>query len=194
MSTSTVPLLLLLAALAHSAPVGPWTSDQTQILVRSQMLVQKILQSLVQIHAQTVTSSGLTFDPSGPAPELQLMMSQLQITPPPVPNLLSPTFSQEDCVRWMWAGLEQQQRIVGDLSSKLSALSDLHADLSDLQAQTAEMMSLMGVVISTVQSGSSILTRLHGDYDTEVAVHLTLTTLRAFCHDLSRALRKLPQV
>ncbi|KAJ0000889.1 hypothetical protein NQD34_005909 [Periophthalmus magnuspinnatus] len=193
MSTSTVPLLLLVVTLAHSAPLGtPQTSDWTQILVRSQSLVQKILQSLVQIHAQIVTSPGLTFDHSGHAPELHLMMSQLQIPTPPVLKPLSPSFTQEDCVRRMWEGLEQQQRIVGELSSKQSTLSDLHADLSDLKGQVATMMSAMGVVNSSpVQSESSILINLHGDYETEVAVHLMLTTLRTFCQDLRRSLRTL---
>lgn len=31
--------------------------------------------------------------------------------------------------------------------------------------------------------------RLEGDYNTQVALHLTLTRLRSFCHDLSRSLR-----
>uniref|UniRef100_A0A3B4AVE7 Uncharacterized protein n=1 Tax=Periophthalmus magnuspinnatus TaxID=409849 RepID=A0A3B4AVE7_9GOBI len=185
-----VPLLLLVVTLAHSAPLGtPQTSDWTQILVRSQSLVQKILQSLVQIHAQIVTSPGLTFDHSGHAPELHLMMSQLQIPTPPLLKPLSPSFTQ-DCVRRMWEGLEQQQRIVGELSSKQSTLSDLHADLSDLKGQVATVT--MGVVNSSpVQSESSILINLHGDYETEVAVHLMLTTLRTFCQDLRRSLRTL---
>ncbi|KAK7877330.1 hypothetical protein WMY93_031980 [Mugilogobius chulae] len=98
----------------------------------------------------------------------------------------------EDCVRTMWAGLEQQQRIVGELSSKLSALSDLHADLRDLQEQVSSMMSSMGVVISPLaQSESSLLTRLHDDFQTQMATHLTLTTLREFCQDLRRSFRAL---
>ncbi|XP_072298952.1 colony stimulating factor 3 (granulocyte) b [Eucyclogobius newberryi] len=189
MSTSTVTLLLLMMALAHAVPLGSSrTSDLTRILV----LVQKILQSLDQIHGKTVTSPGLTFDPSSHTPELHLMMSQLQMPPTPVLKPISPSFTQEDCVRRMWEGLEQQQRIVGDLSSRLSALSDLHADLRDLQAQMTAMMLAMGVVNSPpAQSEGSILTRLHGDYETQVATHLTLKTLRAFCQDLRRSLRML---
>lgn len=31
--------------------------------------------------------------------------------------------------------------------------------------------------------------RLHGNYEVQVAVHLSLTQLRSFCHDLIRSLR-----
>ena len=34
-----------------------------------------------------------------------------------------------------------------------------------------------------------LASRLHGTYDVQVAVHLTLSQLRSFCHDLIRSLR-----
>lgn len=35
----------------------------------------------------------------------------------------------------------------------------------------------------------NLASRLHGDYEVQVAVHLTLTQLRSFCHDMIRSLR-----
>lgn len=34
-----------------------------------------------------------------------------------------------------------------------------------------------------------LASRLHGNYEVQVATHLTLTQLRSFCHDLIRSLR-----
>lgn len=34
-----------------------------------------------------------------------------------------------------------------------------------------------------------VASRLHGDYEAQMAAHLALVQLRSFCHDLTRSLR-----
>lgn len=53
-----------------------------------------------------------------------------------------------------------------------------------------QMKETFGVDVDTseVLTGD-VSSRLHGDYEAQVAAHLTLVQLRSFCHDLSRSLR-----
>lgn len=57
-------------------------------------------------------------------------------------------------------------------------------------SQIKEADHLSGTGGSDQVSGSDLAARLDGDYDVQVAVHLTLTQLQSFCHDMSRSLRK----
>uniref|UniRef100_A0AAV2KHU0 Uncharacterized protein n=1 Tax=Knipowitschia caucasica TaxID=637954 RepID=A0AAV2KHU0_KNICA len=138
MSTSTVVAFVLLLSLADSAPLPSDPASllaSPQIWLRAQAVVQKILLCLPQLHAKTVSASQLSYE--GPTHQLHLMAAQLQVPTPPLLQPLSATFTAGDSVRRMWEGLVQQQRIVGDLSTRLSVLSDLHADLRDLGSQVA---------------------------------------------------------
>lgn len=47
----------------------------------------------------------------------------------------------------------------------------------------------LGVSVLDQNHSLDLASRLHGDYDVQVAAHLTLTQLRSFCHDLIRSLR-----
>lgn len=54
--------------------------------------------------------------------------------------------------------------------------------------QMKEVAQLGGDSLDQNQS-LDLASRLHGNYEVQVAVHLTLTQLRSFCHDLIRSLR-----
>ena len=42
---------------------------------------------------------------------------------------------------------------------------------------------------SVLDQKLELASRLHGNYEVQVATHLTLMQLRSFCHDLMRSLR-----
>lgn len=54
--------------------------------------------------------------------------------------------------------------------------------------QLKEVAQLGGDEVDS-SHGLDLASRLHGNYEVQVAVHLTLTQLRSFCHDLIRSLR-----
>jgi len=134
----------------------------------------------------------------------------------------------------MSAGSQLFQDLLGVLSSKLSGLEDLRADLRDLlthinkvthtPAMTSQLhaaaLSLheqpafwscdhgcdwltavcalqlkelgeLGGDGSDQSPSLDLAPHLHDSYKVQVIVHVTLTQLRSFCHDLTRSLRAL---
>ncbi|XP_040919396.1 granulocyte colony-stimulating factor-like [Toxotes jaculatrix] len=182
------------AVLAQSAPVGP-ASDPPPVFreaaERAKTLVEKILRDLPSVHASTVITEGLTLDASAQTTNLQMMVTSLGIPAAPVLKPLSERFTLDMCVSRMSAGGQLYQGLLGVLSERLSGLKDLQADLRDLLTlinKMKEAAQLGGDSLDPNQS-LDLASRLHGNYEVQVAVHLTLTQLRSFCHDMIRSLR-----
>ncbi|XP_029986566.1 colony stimulating factor 3 (granulocyte) b [Sphaeramia orbicularis] len=193
MSTSTGPVLVLLyyfllVVLVQSAPVSSPLKEEAD---RAQTLVQKILKDLPTVHAAAVDTEGLTFDPQSQTANLQLMEAELGIPQAPVLKPLSERFTLDVSLSRMWAGSQLYQGLLGDLSGRVSGLSDLRADLRDLQAQIHKMSvsARTGAATPPPPPAPDLASRLHGNYEAQVAAHLTLTQLRSHCHDLMRSLR-----
>lgn len=116
----------------------------------------------------------------------------------------------------MLAGGQLYQGLLGVLSERVGGLTELSADIRDLLTHVRKVTPTPVVTshLSCAVIGSSHLCvfqmkeagglvdddpdqnpsldlgrRLHGNYEVQVAVHLTLTQLRSFCHDLIRSLR-----
>lgn len=116
----------------------------------------------------------------------------------------------------MLAGGQLYQGLLGVLSERVGGLTELSADIRDLLTHVRKVTHTPVVTsqLSCAAIGSSHLCvfqmkeagglvdddpdqnlsldlgrRLHGNYEVQVAVHLTLTQLRSFCHDLIRSLR-----
>ncbi|KAM6966143.1 colony stimulating factor 3 (granulocyte) b [Tautogolabrus adspersus] len=159
---------------------------------RAKTLVEKILRDIPAVHTTTVNTEGLTLDPSTQTANLQMMMTTLGIPVTPVLKPLSEQFTLKICVSRMSAGTQLYQELLGVLSNRLSGLNDLKADLRDLLTHINKMKELaqLGSGGEDDQNhGPDLAFSPHGDYDVQVAVHLTLTQLRSFCHDLIRSLR-----
>nr|XP_046272496.1 granulocyte colony-stimulating factor-like isoform X2 [Scatophagus argus] len=194
MNSATVLILLQhLLFVVQSAPVS--SSDPPsafrEAAERAKTLVEKILKDIPTVHAAAINTEGLTLDASTHTANLQMMMTSLDIPPAPVLKPLSERFTLDICVSRMSAGSRLYQGLLGGLSDRLSGLNDLRADLRDLQTHLHKMEE-------EVQLGSSVMdqthsvdltSRLRGNYEVQVAAHLTLTQLRSFCHDLIRSLR-----
>ncbi|XP_056262299.1 uncharacterized protein LOC130188155 isoform X2 [Pseudoliparis swirei] len=195
MNTTIVYALLhcfLLADLIQSAPsISPHDSSVAlrAAAERVKMLVEKILRDVPAAHAATVTMEGLTLD-SAHSTNLQMMVTSLGIPAGPVLKPPSERFTLDVCVRRMAAGSRLYQRLLGVLSERLSGLSDLQGDLRDLRTHISKMEEAAHLAVEADQDQRvDLASRLHGNYELQVAAHLTLTQLRSFSHDLIRSLR-----
>ncbi|XP_049924879.1 granulocyte colony-stimulating factor-like [Epinephelus moara] len=190
MNPATVAALLhcfLLADLIQSAPVS---SPLTEAAERAKTLVEKILRDIPTVHAATVTTQGLTLDSAAQTTNLQVMVTSLGIPAAPVLKPPSERFTLDNCVSRMAAGSRLYQGLLGVLSDRLSGLSDLRADLRDLLTRINKMKEAAQLSGGSAADQSlDLASRLHGNYEVQVATHLTLTQLRSFCHDLIRSLR-----
>ncbi|XP_035510165.1 uncharacterized protein LOC118322560 [Morone saxatilis] len=184
----------LFAVLVRSAPVSSPSNPPPafrEAAERAKMLVEKILRDIPAVHAATVNTQGLTLDPSTQTANLQVMMQSLRIPAAPVLKPPSERFTLEMSVSRMSAGSRLYQGLLGVLSDRLSGLSDLRADLRDLLTHINKMREAaqLGGASGGVDQDHGLDLTSRGDYDVQVAVHLTLTQLRSFCHDLIRSLR-----
>ncbi|KAM4598233.1 colony stimulating factor 3 (granulocyte) b [Polymixia lowei] len=187
-------LQCFLIVLVRSAPLLDSSFAVTdagfkQATERAKTLVEKILRDIPAVHGATVNTEGLTLDSSSQPTNLQIMVTSLGIPAAPALKPLSERFTLEHCVSRIAVGIQLHQELLGALANKLSGLTDLRADLRDLLTQIGKMQEL-GRLSSVEQYQSPHLaSRLHGDYEVQVASHLTLIQLRSFCHDLVRSLR-----
>ncbi|XP_070704789.1 granulocyte colony-stimulating factor-like [Pempheris klunzingeri] len=194
MSSPTVVVLLhYFLFLVQSAPVGRPSDPPptfTAATERVKTLVEKILRDIPAAHRAAVTTAGLTLDPSGQTANLQMMVTSLGIPSPPVLKPPSELFTLEVCVSHMAAGGRLYRGLLGVLSDRVGGLSDLRADLRDLLTHITKMKEAARLGGGEDQNpGPDLASRLHGNYEVQVAAHLTLTQLRSFCHDLIRSLR-----
>ncbi|TMS01764.1 colony stimulating factor 3 (granulocyte) b [Larimichthys crocea] len=175
----------------QSAPIsssGPLPAFR-EAAERAKTLVEKILRDIPTVHAATIHTQGLTLDSAHTA-NLQMMMTSLDIPAAPVLKPLSERFTLDVCVSRMAAGSQLYQGLLGVLCERVGGLSDLRADLRDLLTHVNKMKEVAQLGGAAEQNHSpNLASRLHGDYEVQVAVHLTLTQLRSFCHDMIRSLR-----
>ncbi|XP_068605532.1 granulocyte colony-stimulating factor-like isoform X2 [Brachionichthys hirsutus] len=186
-------LLHYFLIVVQSAPVNP-PPPFREAAESAKMLVEKILEDIVIVHAATVHTEGLTLKPSAPAATLQTMAASLGVPAAPVLKPLSEHFTLDACLSRMLAGSRLYQGLMGVLSGRLGGLGDLQADLRDLQTSIDKIKQLAqtdggGAADDGPYSGLDLASHLHGNYEVQVAAHLALVQLRSFCHDLVRGLR-----
>ncbi|KAM7371358.1 hypothetical protein PAMP_008610 [Pampus punctatissimus] len=184
-----------LTVLVQSAPTRSASESLAafrEAAERAKTLVEKILKDIPTTHANTITTEGLTLHTSGQTANLQMMVKTLGIPDAPVIKPLSERFTLDMYVSRMSAGSQLYQGLLGVLSDRLSGLSDLRSELRDLLTQISKMREAaqLGASSDADQNQSlDLASRLHGNYEVQVAAHLTMSRLRSFCHDLIRSLR-----
>ncbi|CAB1428501.1 unnamed protein product [Pleuronectes platessa] len=192
MDSWTVLALLyyfLFAVLVESVPVSHTPPEFREAAERAKTLVEKILRDLPAAHAAAITTEGLTLDPSPQNPNLQMMVTSLGIPPAPILKPLSERFTKDMCVSRMSVGCLLYQGLLGVLSDRLGGLTNLRADLRDLLTHINKMKEAAQLSAESPEQLQDLASRLTGHYEVQVAVHVTLTQLRSFCHDLIRSLR-----
>ncbi|CAL8272612.1 unnamed protein product [Lota lota] len=136
-------------------------------------------------------SQDLALEPSSQGLMLQRMVSSLGISTPPALMPLSAHFTLENSLNRMSVGIKLHQDLLGALATQLVGLDDLRADLRDLLTQITKMQELGRWSSDESYQSPDLAARLHGDYELQVANHLTLTQLRAFCQDIVRSMRNI---
>ncbi|KAM4534677.1 uncharacterized protein V3H82_024599 [Fundulus diaphanus] len=197
MDTWTVIILLhyfLLASSVRSAPVGSLSSLPPafrETAVEAKTLGEKILKDIPAAHGATVNVFSL--DSSSQTSNLQMMAASMGIPSSPVLKALSEHFTLDMCVSRMLAGVQMYQNLLEVLSSRVKGLEDLKVDLRDLLNHVDKLKEVaqLGSDVSDQNPVSDLASHLQDNYSIQVAVHVTLTQLRSFCHDLNRTFRVL---
>ncbi|KAG9350189.1 hypothetical protein JZ751_026542 [Albula glossodonta] len=163
---------------------------------RSRSLVNKILKDIPEAHKFSVNSESLTLHPSHEPKNLQYMEASLGIPRPPILKGLSTEFTLEICLNRISEGLQIYQDLLGALCSRVSTpekLKELQADIRDLLTQITKMHEMGQFETSVKYGGSGLASRLSGDFEVQVATHLSLAHLRDFAQDIFRSLRNMSQ-
>ncbi|XP_024862162.1 granulocyte colony-stimulating factor [Kryptolebias marmoratus] len=187
-----------MASTARSAPLpqpGPLVEDQhfQEILQRSRSLTQKILLSIPDTHKSCIHMETLQLNSSENA-KLVTMASTIGIPPAPVLRAISENFPLECSLRRMHEGLLLHRGLLSSVSPQLEVkdkVGDLMADVRDLAVQIKMMLKMVQSEASVEPTTAPVSLRLPGDYEVQVAAHLTLVQLQTFGQDVLRILRSL---
>ncbi|KAG5854932.1 hypothetical protein ANANG_G00043260 [Anguilla anguilla] len=172
--------------------------DFLRAVEHSQSLVNKILKDIPDTHKSCVSSKSLTLHPTlQPISEpsnLQFMEDSLKIPRAPVLKGLSDEFTLEMCLKHISEGLQMYQDVLSTLHNRVSnpeKMKGMHADVRDLLAQITKMQELCRFETGAKYGGSGLASRLSGDFEVQVAAHLSLLQLQDFGRDVFRSLRNM---
>ncbi|KAI9531750.1 hypothetical protein NQZ68_038143 [Dissostichus eleginoides] len=188
-----------MATLARSAPLQPEMGtlveeEQFQeIVLRSRSLIEKILLSIPDTHKECIHIETLKLNSSENA-NFVTMASTIGIPPAPVLKVVSENFSLETGLRRMSEGLQLHRALLSSVSPRLEQkdrVIGLQADIRDLVVQINKMLKMAQAEAVVQPSPTPVALRLPGEYEVQVAAHLTLVQLQAFGQDTVRCLRGL---
>ncbi|XP_030649113.1 colony stimulating factor 3 (granulocyte) b [Chanos chanos] len=181
------------ATLAFTAPLQGNSMELKQAVERGTSLIKKILNDIPGVHDSCVTIEDLTLDTAKEAKNLEYMVTLLNIPRAPTLKALSEDFTLEMSLNRISDGVSLHQRLLTAVKKRVSPsdkLTNLLADVRDLLAQVQQMQKLAKVpAASQPQTATDISSRLTGDYEVQVATHLTLKQLQSFGQDIFRTLR-----
>ncbi|KAM6898705.1 colony stimulating factor 3 (granulocyte) a [Lycodopsis pacificus] len=187
-----------MATFARGAPPAERSTlvegQQFQDLVqRSHSLTQKILVSIPDTHKSCIHVETLQLNSSENA-KLAYMASTIGIPSAPVLRVVSENFTLETSLIRMSEGLQLHRALLSSVSPRLeNKLTGLLADIKDLIIQINKMLKMARAEAVVQPSPTPVALRLSGEYDVQVAAHLTLVQLQAFGQDTLRCLRSLDQ-
>uniref|UniRef100_A0A3Q2T8E6 Uncharacterized LOC105919975 n=1 Tax=Fundulus heteroclitus TaxID=8078 RepID=A0A3Q2T8E6_FUNHE len=188
-----------MASAARGAPLpersGALVEDPQfqEILQRSRSLTQKILLSIADTHKSCVHSQTLQLT-SSENTKLATLASTIGIPPAPLLRAVSENFTLESGLRAMHYGLQLHHGLLSSISPRLKVKEKvvaLMADIRDLKVQVVKMEKMSQTSDAVPPTSASVELRLPGDYEVQVAAHLTLVQLQTFSQDVARCLRSL---
>ncbi|XP_070783762.1 colony stimulating factor 3 (granulocyte) a [Enoplosus armatus] len=187
-----------MATSARSAPLPERSAlvedpQSQEIVQRSRSLIQKILLSIPDTHKSCIHTETLQLNSSDNS-KLVIMASNIGIPSAPVLRVVSEDFTLETSLRRMSEGLQLHRALLSSVSPRLEnkdKVTGLMADIRDLVIQINKM--LKGLQAEAVPTPSPVALRLPGEYEVQVAAHLTLVQLQSFGQDVVRFLRNLDQ-
>uniref|UniRef100_A0A3B5MKP6 Uncharacterized protein n=1 Tax=Xiphophorus couchianus TaxID=32473 RepID=A0A3B5MKP6_9TELE len=187
----------LFASLVRSAPAGLPSNlppEFRETALKAMMLGEKILKDISAAHAAAVkVKTDFSLDSS--TSNLQSMAVMMEIPLSPVIQAVSPEFPLT-LVSHMLAGVQMYQNLLEVLSSKVSGLDDLRADLRDLLNHINKLKEVaqLTVEVSDQNPSTNLASHLQNSHNVPVAFRLTFTRLRSFCHDLNRTFKHLSKL
>ncbi|XP_029312348.1 colony stimulating factor 3 (granulocyte) a isoform X2 [Cottoperca gobio] len=184
-----------MATVARSAPLQETLVEGAQfqeIVQRSRSLIQKILLSIPDTHKSCIHTQTLQLVSSENA-KLVMMASTIGIPSAP---LLSENLPLETNLKRMSEGLQLLRSLLSAIFPRLEnkdKVIGLMADIRDLVVQINKMLKMAQAEAVVQPSPTPMALRLPGQYDVQVAAHLTLVQLQSFGQDTVRCLRRLDQ-
>ncbi|CAK6964107.1 uncharacterized protein LOC128381154 [Scomber scombrus] len=190
--------------LVHSAPLPELHGGQSalvadpkfqEIVHRSRSLTEKILLSIPKTHKSCIHTETLQLNSSENA-KLGIMASNIGILSPPVLRVVSENFSLDTSLKRMSEGLQLHRDLLSSISPRLEnkeRVTELTADIRDLSMQINKMLKMLQTETVAQPTPTPVALRLPGEYEVQVAAHLTLVQLQSFGQDMVRHLRSVDQ-
>ncbi|KAJ3607701.1 hypothetical protein NHX12_024752 [Muraenolepis orangiensis] len=203
-----------MAAFARSAPLPEWTGgdhhhhhhhhndDEVRSLIdddstfyntvdRSLSLTKKIVLSIPEAHRACITAE--TLDLNSEKGKFAVVAENIGIPVSPILHVLSENATMETSLVQMLNGLLLHQTLLSSVSSHLGpqdTVTELLADTRDLLTQISILLKLVQGDSAKQPAAPQLDLRLQGDFDIQVATHITLRQLRDFGQDMERILRR----
>uniref|UniRef100_A0AAZ3NSN5 Uncharacterized protein n=1 Tax=Oncorhynchus tshawytscha TaxID=74940 RepID=A0AAZ3NSN5_ONCTS len=201
-------ILCNMASYGQSAPILEYSGEAGQLVddpefnlsvENSKSLIKKVLDAIPETHTSCIHSETLILNSSSENRKLQYLAINLGIPSAPTLKALTDNFTLETCLRRMSEGLQVHQDLLRAVVQHLAnteRITALLTDIRDLRVQINRMLKAVQVVESPVAvqpTATSLASRLTGDYEVQVATHLTLLQLQSFGQDIVRSLRNIAQ-
>ncbi|XP_070708166.1 colony stimulating factor 3 (granulocyte) a [Pempheris klunzingeri] len=190
----------MMATVARSAPLAERNAlvedpQSQEIVQRSRSLIRKILLSIPDTHESCINTETLQLNSSENA-KLVIMASNIGIPTAPVLRAVSESFTLETSLKRMCEGLQLHRALLISVSPRLqnkNKVTELLADIRDLVIQINKMLKIVQADAVVQPTPTPVALRLPGEYEVQVAAHLTLVQLQSFGQDVVRCLRSLEQ-
>ncbi|XP_068161351.1 colony stimulating factor 3 (granulocyte) a isoform X2 [Antennarius striatus] len=187
-----------MASLARSAPVPQRSAlvedpEFVDIVQISNSLTTKILMSIPDAHDSSIRSKALQLN-SPENSKFEQIALEIGIHSAPQLRAVSESFSLEACLRSMCEGLQLHQALLKSVTPRLQngdKVKDLLPDIRDLVIQINKMLKMVQGEALVQPTPTPMTLNLPGDYEVQIAAHLTLVQLQSFGQDMVRVLRNL---
>ncbi|XP_078146949.1 colony stimulating factor 3 (granulocyte) a isoform X2 [Centroberyx gerrardi] len=166
-----------------------------EVLLRSLSLIQKVLLSISETHKSCIHTETLQLNSTENA-NLKTMEDTIRFPSAPVVKAISESFTLETSLRRMSEGLQLHQDLLKSVLPQLDnkdCVTELLADIRDLLIQIHKMLRKVQAEPGVQPTASTLALRLQGEFQVQVATHLTLVQLQSFVQDMARCLRSLVQ-
>ncbi|XP_019901970.2 colony stimulating factor 3 (granulocyte) a isoform X2 [Esox lucius] len=195
-----------MARVGYSAPLMEYSGETGQLVEdpefhifveNSQNLIKKVLEAIPGTHKSCIHSETLILNSTTENRKLQYMATNLGIPSAPTLKALAEDFTLETCLRHMSEGLQLHQDLLKAVQPRLANTENLTAlmtDIRDLGIQINKMLRAVQAEVTLQPTVTSLASRLTGDYQVQVAAHLTLVQLQSFGQDIVRSLRNIALV
>ncbi|AWP17486.1 Granulocyte colony stimulating factor 1 isoform 2 [Scophthalmus maximus] len=164
-----------------------------ELVQKSRSLTEKILGSVPAAHESCVRTESFKLNSSENA-HLAIMAANIGILPAPVLRAVSENVISKTILTRISEGLQLHRALLSTISGRLQnkdQVTELMADIRDLDIQINKMLKMVQEEAVVLPTQPTVTLRLPGEYEVQLAAHLTLEQLLSFGQDTVRYLRSL---